>query len=170
MPPERRKHPRYIPRKAAYVVAKPHFQRVGRIKEISMGSLSFEYLAQGGKAQAWDPVDIFLSEPFFYLPEIPCRVAYDIVVDEDMQLPHGFALRRCGVQFIDLTLEHQSKLAYFLKHFAILCEDGVSPLPIHEQVPMHQIACPAASGDSEPEAQDKQKEQRPKQSKNLIKP
>ena len=114
---ERRNSRRYLAQDKAFAVLRPDFTKLGKIKDISNGGLSFEYIAYQEKVQDVSEMDIFLSEDPFYLSKMPCRIVYDIRMREEYQ---GSAApiqrRRCGLQFGPLTQEHAIQLDFFLKN------------------------------------------------------
>jgi hypothetical protein len=120
---ERRRSKRHSVTDKIFLTVRPSFSKLGKVKDISKGGLSFEYVFQhydacgdGGCAE----VDIFTEVDDLYLPRIPCRQIYDVSV---YQNEAGFmATRRCGLEFGRLTHEQIS----LLKLFITACEPGSS--------------------------------------------
>ena len=114
---ERRKFERFLAQDRAFAVLRPDFTRLGKIKDISEGGLSFEYIAYQEDEQDASEMDIFLSEGGFHLSKMPCRIIYNI----RMRLEHQtfttrIQSRRCGLHFGRLTPEQASQLEFFLKN------------------------------------------------------
>jgi len=89
---------------------------LGKIKDISRGGLAFEYLYNKGCKEDPSGIDIFLSGNRFYLPKLPCKVAYDFHLGEDLIYISAFHDRRCGVQFGEFTEKQERKLKLFLNN------------------------------------------------------
>ncbi len=136
-----RRHAKYIPLGAAYVVTRPYFSRVARIIEIDLDQVTFEYLAIGGRKEDWSVLDIFLSKPGFYVRGITCRKVSDRMVrPKGERLPHRYQLRRAVASFLNLSREQREKLEFFLANHAIRTEEGVPALPVHDKVPTDSLS------------------------------
>ena len=113
---ERRKSERFLAQDKAFAVLRPDFNRLGKIKDISEGGLSFEYVAYQEEEQDASEMDIFLSEGGFHLSKMPCRIVYNIRMREEYQTSAArIQRRRCGLHFGQLTEEQASQLDFFLK-------------------------------------------------------
>jgi len=114
---ERRKFMRFLAQDTAFAVLRPHFTKLGKIKDISEGGLSFQYVAYERQKEESSGIDIFLTVNRFYLGRIPCKIRYEIKLDERYQIPiDRIERRRCGVQFGQFTEEQAAKLEFFLKN------------------------------------------------------
>ena len=110
---ERRKLPRLLPQGLTFAVLRPHFTKVGKVKDISEGGLAFEYISLETQNRSSSEIDIIVSINQFYLSRIPCKIIYEIdIVEEYISMER----RRCGLQFGGLTEEQAAKLDFFLKH------------------------------------------------------
>lgn len=130
MKTEQRKYGRFLARDDAFAALGSEFACIGKIKDIGMGGLAFEYIdsfSDSNPAPAQrsisEPsrVDIFLSENGFHLSDVPCRIMYDVIAPVSAQrqgLSTSFGLRRCGVRFGMLTENHTVQLEYFIKTHA----------------------------------------------------
>jgi hypothetical protein len=119
---EQRKYDRFIPRKNAFAALGPKYSEVGRIKDIGLGGLAFEYIAMEAYSEAVSEIDIFLVGVKFHLYKVPCRIIYNI----DMAAPYIdnnfqrlFAAKRCGVKFEKLDKDLKALLRYFLKFYTM---------------------------------------------------
>jgi len=83
---------------------------LGKIRDISKGGLSFEYLWDDGSDKDSSEVDVFLAGNGFYLPKMPCEVVYDFQIGADLTSNSTFHDRRCGVEFGNLTEEQEGML------------------------------------------------------------
>jgi hypothetical protein len=114
---ERRKFTRFLAQDKAFAVLRPHFTKLGKIKDISGHGLMFEYVAYEGQKEDSSGIDIFLSGDLFYLAKIPCEIRYDIKIAERYQTSiDRIERRRCGLQFGELIEEQAAQLEFFLKN------------------------------------------------------
>jgi hypothetical protein len=92
--------------------------RVGRVKDISKGGLSFEHIYDEDLEEDPSESDVFLWVDNYSMPDIPCRVVYDIPISEPPEYDYlsvHFRTRRCGVQFGKLTENQETQLNFLLK-------------------------------------------------------
>ena len=120
MKSEKRRHVRFkAPEKLFAALGNPA-PKVGKVKDISMGGLAFEYIPGEKEETGTTHVDIFLSGNGFYLPKVPCKAVYDITQKAPLFGGHEFlriSLNRCGVEFKKLKKETYEQLEYLLgKH------------------------------------------------------
>jgi hypothetical protein len=115
---DRRQAPRYALKSDFYLAFWPHLDRVGKVKDVSRRGAAFEYPAYDEYEALVDvEVDIFTSEPsHFLLLHVPCRVVYDIGLDQSTQ--KDVATRRCGLRFDRLSPKHSQRLKLLLGNFA----------------------------------------------------
>ena len=117
---ERRKHKRFLTQDKAFTVFRPDYTKLGKIKSISMGGLSFEYIAYEKQLNEASEMDIFISEEGgLHLSKIPCKIINDFKIDESQILAHRLETRRCRLQFGKLPEEQADKLRFFLKSHTI---------------------------------------------------
>ncbi len=110
---ERRKFRRLLPQELTFAALRPHFNRLGKVKDISKGGLAFEYILSETQYVDSSEIDVFVSSDRFYLRRIPSKIVYDIKMVEEYQ---SLERRWCGVQFGDLTEEQADKLDSFLQN------------------------------------------------------
>jgi len=112
---DRRKYIRYKVNKDAFAVIRTSDNKLGRIRDVSKGGLSFEYITKGDPAEGLTELDIFTTENDFYLKLLPVQV----IMDSTLESEHVFSsleMRRLAVQFGEMTPIQMSKLDYFLQH------------------------------------------------------
>lgn len=110
---ERRKHERFEIWDEAFVLLGPDSTKLGRIIDISMGGLAFSHVGRASPPSALFELDMFLVDSDFYLDKMP----YEIISDTKIR-DSGFdsiAMRRCGVQFGNLTPSQISQLEQFIR-------------------------------------------------------
>ena len=75
MKSERRRYTRYLAEEDAYAALGINFTNVGKLKDISIGGLAFEYFAcTENCVQDSSRVAIFCSQNDFHLPNLACRL------------------------------------------------------------------------------------------------
>ncbi|UCC21727.1 MAG: PilZ domain-containing protein [Planctomycetota bacterium] len=114
---ERRNFVRFLTQDTAFAVFRPHFSKLGKINNISRGGLAFEYISFQGQKEDSSAIDIFLSDRSFHLTKIPCKIIYDIKINEGYQrFGDPVETRLCGLQFGELTQEKAAQLNFFLNN------------------------------------------------------
>jgi hypothetical protein len=115
---KKRKYERVSPQGNAFAALGRRYTKVGRIKDISLGGLAFEYISAAGTDRDSSRVDIFLIGDVFHLYNIPCEVVYDIphpVLLENIESIKLLTTKRCGVQFGTLTEDDTAQVKLFLE-------------------------------------------------------
>ena len=117
---ERRKYVRFLVQPNIYAALGSSFTKVGKVQNISISGLAFEYLSNTKDSdQLYSKIAIFHSEGDFHLANLPCKVIYDLpqcALNKNSVSNSIYVTNRCAVQFITIT-EHQNKrLTYFLDH------------------------------------------------------
>ncbi len=112
---ERRKHKRFRVHEDAYVILKPY--TVGPLIDISMDGLTFEYVSIKEQSKMESELDIAKTNSAFSLRNVPCKTLSDFEV---LDIPSNLlSIRRCSVQFRDLTQHQISKLEYFIHNHTV---------------------------------------------------
>jgi len=117
---ERRKYVRFLVQPNTYAALGSRFTKVGKVRDISIGGLAFEYLSNTEDLdQPYSKIAIYQSENKFHLANLPCRVIYDLpqrALNKNLVSNSIYVTNRCAVQFITIA-EHQiERLTYFLDH------------------------------------------------------
>jgi hypothetical protein len=118
METEQRKHTRFLVQENVIAALRNRSTRIGQVKDISLGGLSFEHIDEGDSNPNHPERSIFLLAEDVHVSKIPCRVVYDIPVSEPIESPPlitRFKTRRCGVQFVTLSEDQKAQLAFLLK-------------------------------------------------------
>ncbi|MBW2174759.1 MAG: PilZ domain-containing protein [Deltaproteobacteria bacterium] len=109
---EQRKHNRIRVKSHAFVGVGPHFNQVGPLTDISKGGLAFCYTARKKQPNGLS-LDIFLTDGDFCLSYVPFKEVSDSEVPNNTA---GYApIRRCRVQFGDLTENQLSRLEHIIQ-------------------------------------------------------
>lgn len=120
---ERRRQKRFKVQDPVFAVLRPEFKVVGKIQDISKGGVSFEYVALESPARtasttqtdSGPELDIFMREPELYMSQIPCTIVYDIpVVGYVGHSQDSIVMKRCGVQFRDLSPKQSERVKSFI--------------------------------------------------------
>ena len=131
---ENRNYVRFLAKPNTYAALGSHFTKVGRIKDISIGGLSFEYICHSQNSdQQPSKIAIFLSENGFHLANLGCRVVCDCpkCVCSENPVPNSvYAINYCAVQFTIITKNQRDGLDYFLKHYT----RGIAPSSIEMNI------------------------------------
>ena len=117
---ERRQYVRYIPHSNAFAALGHKYSKVGKIKNIALGGLAFEYIAGDSSDENTSEADIFIVGNVFYLHNIPCRIVYDF----DVHVPYvnsayvkQLTTKRCGLKFGKLSKDTITQLILFLEAY-----------------------------------------------------
>ncbi len=131
---ENRNYVRFLAKPNTYAALGSHFTKVGRIKDISIGGLAFEYICNSQDSdQQPSKIAIFLSETGFHLANLACRVVCDCpkCAGSKNRVPNSvYAINCCAVQFTVITKKQRDELDYFLKHYT----RGIAPSSIEMDI------------------------------------
>ena len=111
--PEKRRYSRYRPKDKVFAALGDQFSRVGKVKDISLGGVAFEYVAKEDTRHDLTRIDIFVTDNGLHLSRVPCRKVYetqDPAALGPKMLPGELMVRRCGIEFRGLSDEQTSQL------------------------------------------------------------
>jgi hypothetical protein len=120
---EQRKHKRFSPKDLVFAVSERSLFGVGTLVNISGGGVAFQYTYDSG--YDWDllkgsmKLDLFKSKPSHNVVGIDCNVVYDTAVPWKIGVFSNYQLRRCGVEFGELSRDQSSALDLFIKGFTV---------------------------------------------------
>ncbi|MBW1771210.1 MAG: PilZ domain-containing protein [Deltaproteobacteria bacterium] len=112
---ERRRHKRFQVQNGAFVVLTPSDTKVGRIMDINMNGLAFHYIGTEEPSNESTEISIFSGDCGFYLYRIPCETVVDLKAYASHSAP--ISIRRCSVQFGDLTPDRVFRLEHFIHKY-----------------------------------------------------
>ena len=131
---EKRNYVRFLAKPNTYAALGSRFTKVGRIKDISIGGLAFEYICNSQDSdQQPSKIAIFLSENGFHLADLACWVVCDCpkcAWSKNPVLNSVYAINCCAVQFTVITKNQKDGLEYFLKHYT----RGLAPSSIEMNI------------------------------------
>jgi hypothetical protein len=114
-PDERRKRRRLCVQDGAFVILSPSDAGVGRLIDISIDGLSFDYVTTQEPSGEPTELEIFVTDSAFRLYKIPCRTITDL---KTFEIPQSCThRRRSGVQFGPLTEIQKSQIEYFIRKY-----------------------------------------------------
>ncbi|MGM0418245.1 MAG: PilZ domain-containing protein [Thermodesulfobacteriota bacterium] len=99
---EQRVHKRFSVKENAFVTFNENYS-LGKVRDVSEGGFSFEYIS----TDEFDRADLYKNSSMsiwttgnnISLGNIPCKIVYDFKTRE-IDLKQKFESRRCGVQFL----------------------------------------------------------------------
>jgi hypothetical protein len=113
---DHRRYRRYALKGEVFVGSRPFFHTIGSLRDISEGGAGFEYFAGNNNDKSRTvEVDITCGK-HFRLSRLPCKVAYDIQVDQSSSGSIG--MRRCGLEFGRLSYQQADLLSLILESCA----------------------------------------------------
>jgi len=108
---DRKNNKRFRVGGAAFVGVGPAFRRVGLIEDIGMDGLTFRYVESYNELKE-SYLDIFLTSGNCCLGKVPFETISDFETD---YTPFGsLVMRRCRVEFRELTLQQKADLELFI--------------------------------------------------------
>jgi hypothetical protein len=124
---ERRRYIRHTPLKQnAFAALGQNFARTGKIKDISLGGLSFEYVViQPFDASDASRVEIFLTDMPLHVRNARCQPIYDTCIYVSQMandVPRTVIVRRIGIKFIMLSEKHREQLTTLMNFFCSTSE------------------------------------------------
>ena len=99
--------------------------KIVKLKDISLGGLSFEHIYDENLDSDSIKKDIFLLLKGICIFKVPFVIVYDIPVrlpEEDQRFAIRFISRRCGVKFQTLLEEQAAQLDSFIRSHTIRTE------------------------------------------------
>jgi hypothetical protein len=110
---ERRRFVRFQVKSPAYAALGHNFDKVGKIKDISVAGLAFEYISGQDSMGEMAQVDILLLDGEIHLSKLPCTVAYEHDVrkhDTLRRFGRPLVTKQCGVKFGNLAENQRTQL------------------------------------------------------------
>ncbi len=108
-----------MPESDTYVGLGPSFEKYGKVLDVGLGGLAFEYLvgARHFPDEEATEVDFCIRERDFTLRAVPCHIVYDRAVQSAGKSDSH--MRRCGVAFGRLSTEQREGLNEFLTRHVV---------------------------------------------------
>ena len=118
---EQRKHVRFPLEHDTFAALGNEYDRVGRVIDMSMGGLSFEYIIGENIKLNSTKIDIFLIGNIFHLYNISCKIIYDIKIHEpyvNSNYIKTLTTKRCGLKFSKLSKDDLLHLKLFIENYS----------------------------------------------------
>ncbi len=115
---ERRKYKRFIPRSRTYVIFKHDSSKQSQIIDISSGGLAFWCYEALYLSDGFAELAISMPDGNFNLDNIHCQTVSNLAIVDDSP-SRSVSMKRCGVQFGDLTPNQTDRLEYFIQNHTI---------------------------------------------------
>jgi hypothetical protein len=118
---EKRKYIRFKAQDKIFVAFGTQFSKIGKLKDISMGGLAFQYIEHTKTFKRnCSRLSIFHNEDLFYLPDLECIIIADqpIYTNHKMlTLKSTYLIKRCAVRFQDTTAYQRDKLEFLINNY-----------------------------------------------------
>jgi len=102
----------------AFAVIKSKPIKMGQIVNISKDGLAFHYIDRQGGSNGLFKMDILFAPDAFYLDRLLFKPVFDFEIETEIPV-NSFTVRKCGVQFGELSSQQRSRLAYFISNHTI---------------------------------------------------
>lgn len=104
--------------RAAFFATARDFVKLGEILDISLGGLAMRYVGFGEQPDGPIEVELFGSSgEVVRLGRFPCTIVYDFeLADESWGI---LKVRRCGIQFRDLSQQQLAQIQAFIDSFGV---------------------------------------------------
>ncbi len=106
----------------AFAVIKSKPIKMGQVVNISRDGLAFHYIDRHGGSNGLFKMDILFAPDAFYLDRLLFKPIFDIEIETEIPL-NSFTVRKCGVQFGELSSQQRSRLEYFISNHTIGAAD-----------------------------------------------
>ncbi len=106
---ERRRHRRFEALSGAFAVN----SKFGQLVDISKGGLSFRYIERRGWPKEMFEQGVIFGDDDFSMDNIPIKTINDYVVANGLS-SYSTTIRRCGIEFGELSSKQQIDLEYFI--------------------------------------------------------
>lgn len=131
---QRRRHRRVaIQSRGDAMLFGPNFSKGVQVVELSMGGIAFRYVA--GYERLVEPLemDILWDHLGVFLLKLKIKIV------SDFQIPSEYILgvipvRRCSAQFMELTRDQTSQLAYFIENHSMSDVEAARPRAVNQVV------------------------------------
>ena len=121
---EKRKYVRFLAQPDTYAAIGSGFTKIGKLRNISMGGLAFDYYSDpSGKegARNCDSTVIIFTEDKLFTEKIHCRMIYNFPKCRSNQtalLGFDSAVKQYGLKFMTISKNQNKRLEYFIKNYA----------------------------------------------------
>ena len=96
-----------------YAALGHNFDKVGKVKDISVGGFAFEYISDRDSRGEMTEADIVLLDGEIHLSKVPCTVAYEHDLrkhDTLLRFGRPLVTKQCGIKFGNLGENQRTQL------------------------------------------------------------
>jgi hypothetical protein len=102
----------------AFAVIKSKPIKMGQVINISKDGLAFHYIDREGASNSLFKMDILFAQDAFYLDRLLFKPIFNVEIATDIPL-NSFTIRKCGIQFGELSSRQHSRLEYFIRNHTL---------------------------------------------------
>lgn len=113
---ERRKHERLKAKEGIFAVLVSGNSKLGQIKDISMGGLTFQYVDNGEPVDVSSEVELFSTVYDFHLKKLKIESVEDLAIDNTVPFS-SLPIRQLRIQFGKMTPDQSRLLDFFLRKY-----------------------------------------------------
>jgi hypothetical protein len=120
---EKRKYVRFLAQPDTYAAIGSGFTKIGKIRNISMGGLAFDYYSDTGDTEDvrhYDSKVIIFTADNLYLEKMPCRMIYNFPKCSSNQavlLSSNYPVKRYGLKFMTIPEGQSKRLEHFIHNY-----------------------------------------------------
>ncbi|MFH2218855.1 MAG: PilZ domain-containing protein [Pseudomonadota bacterium] len=111
---ERRKHERLKAKEGTFAVVTSGNRKLGQVKDISMGGLTFQYVDNGEPVDVLSEVELFSAVYDFHLKKLKVKSVEDLSIDNTVSFS-SLPMRQLRIQFGTMTSDQSRLLDFFLR-------------------------------------------------------
>ena len=115
---DQRKHKRFRAKEGAFAFPQDHICDGGPIIDIGPGGLSFSYIDRGKRSTGSFELVVLHADHGFCLKKIAVKSVSDFTLVSENPFS-SVPVRRCNVQFEELTPSQKSQLQYFIRNHTV---------------------------------------------------
>ena len=116
---EKRKEKRFTMEEGTFAALKNHSLSLGGvIKHISPGGLAVHYIADGNLLHGTVMIDRLFKGKDYCFHDVPVKIISNLE-PQDQPLFSSIPMRRCGIQFQEMTPSRMSQLERFIEKYAL---------------------------------------------------
>ncbi len=136
---DKRAHKRYPGVEGAIVAVRPRAEILGRMIDVGLGGLSFQYIDSSIDESPSDELTVLMSVPRLYVDRIPYRTVADFPLPQEFSFSSIPVRRRC-VAFGRLTAAKSDAIKQLILYCSLLKPRFTSyPHPRRHYVPLTQV-------------------------------
>lgn len=117
-PIERRIHQRFKVLENVFICFNKYSKIIGQVKDLCASGLSCRYLSDKKLAMPAFDATLYSADLDFCVKGLTCKLISDHETRKEYATSRT-SLRRCGVEFVALTEEQQTRIEHFIQRYTI---------------------------------------------------